>query len=105
MDKKSQLLALEAEWEQPNGFLGKLRDLEFDAEGAARLEALLHSIDLGNEILIDRNFVRLLWFIVPFMEWQTARFVEAKTTDTVLYRLKLVSTHVQERMMEILGVP
>jgi len=68
---------LEAEWDEPEGCLWKLRQGIYDPAGIERLERQLKSIDLGDAPLIDRRLVSLVWFIPTFMVWQRPRVEEA----------------------------
>ena len=68
--------ALEAEFDLDHGFLGQLRQGNFDPSGLQRLITLLESIDLGDELAIDRRLVSLLWMLPTFMEWQVERVAE-----------------------------
>lgn len=68
--------ALEAEYDLDHGFLGQLRQGNFEASGLQRLIALLQSIDLDEVLMIDRRLVSLLWMIPTIMSWQIDRVAE-----------------------------
>ena len=60
---------LEAEYDLDYGFLGRLRQRQFDPIGLDRLLRLLQSIDFGEATLINRRIVALLWMIPTLMTW------------------------------------
>lgn len=95
---------LEIEWLE-GGFLHKLRDCEFDAAGYVRLESLLNSarqLDDTRSPTIDRDFVRLVWFIPQFVEWQVDRVVEnGADTETV----HGAASNIREMVGLVLGEP
>ncbi len=68
--------ALEAEYDLDSGFIGLLRQGEFDSQGLERLLALLQSIALGDSPTIDRRLVTLVWMIPIIMRWQQDAMVE-----------------------------
>ena len=59
-DAKQLIAALEAEYDQDEGFLGLLRTGHFDSLARDRFLRLLESIDLGANVSIDRRVVALL---------------------------------------------
>jgi hypothetical protein len=67
---------LEAEYDLDQGFLGRLRQGQFDPMGLDRLVCLLRSIDFGEAVLLNRRVVGLLWMIPTMMMWQLERVAE-----------------------------
>lgn len=94
--------ALEAEYDLDSGFLGQLRQGNFESIGLERLIALLRSITISNEPTINRRLVSLLWVIPTFMGWQEARVAE-NDGDTV--QLQHGIDKVQEILNSLLGTP
>ena len=95
---------LDDEW-LDGGFLYKLRECEFDAAGYVRLERLLNSakqLDDRQSMAISREFVRLLWFVPQFMEWQTERLIEHGADAETVHG---ASSNVREMVGQILGEP
>ncbi len=103
MSESSLLIrTLEAEYDLDTGFLGRLRQGVFDAEGFHRLLSVLQSIHLGQERTIDRRLVALLWLMPDLMTWQSERVRE---TGGDVERLRRASDSVQEALIPILGMP
>src|SRR5690242_10426225 len=95
---------LDQEWLE-GGFLHKLRDREFDPVGYVRLENILNGIrqlDDQSNPLIDRQLVRLLWFIPQFMEWQTERVINAGADARLVNG---ACSNIREMVGIILGEP
>lgn len=95
---------LDSEWLE-GGFLYKLRECEFDAAGYARFEALLgkaKQTDSGSSETIDRDFVRLMWFVPQFVEWQVERVLERGGDPKAVHG---ASSRIRELVGEILGEP
>lgn len=72
----SLLSHLEAEYDLDHGFLGQLRQGQFDPMGLDRLLRLVRSIDFGEATLLNRRMVALLWMIPTIMTWQLERVAE-----------------------------
>lgn len=105
MDGQDTLMArLEAEYDLELGFLGKLRQGDFDPMGLARLLQLLREIDFGSATQIERRMVALLWMIPAIMRWQRER-VREKGGD--LARLEQGITQVETLLQSsaVLGFP
>lgn len=94
--------ALEAEFDLDHGFLGQLRQGNFDPSGLQRLITLLESIDLGDELAIDRRLVSLLWMLPTFMEWQVERVAE---NGGDIVQLRHGVDRVQGILQLVLGMP
>ncbi|MFI9381438.1 hypothetical protein [Kutzneria sp. NPDC052558] len=96
------LEALDSAWDDTSGFLGLLRSGKFLPELAEGYLRLLSSIEVSEGEALHPDFVRLVWFVPLFMEWQVDRNVERGANKGELVNfLDLI----RERIMEILGVP
>jgi hypothetical protein len=96
------LEALDLAWDDETGFLGILRSGRFDSELASKYLLLLNSIDIEEGEALNSDFVRLVWFVPIFMEWQVERVLERGAERVELIRW---TDRIRERVMEILGVP
>lgn len=96
------LKALDSVWDEESGFLGLLGSGKFSSNLAEEYLKLLESIEVDEGEPLHRDFVRLVWFVPIFMEWQVDRSVEHGAS-----RVELVNfvDLIRERVMEILGVP
>jgi hypothetical protein len=100
-DDATQLIsALEAEYDQEEGFLGLLRGGHFDTRARDRFLRLLESMDLGQTELIDRRVVALLWYVPLFLQWQNRRLDDEESAA-----LQQVLDGVTNQLERILGVP
>lgn len=102
MDTIESIRLLEVEWEQPNGFLGGLRNGRFDPVKFERFEQLLRSIDRHQGEVINRRLVSLLWYVPTFMSWQRPRVEEE---GGIIEELDSAITKTENLLEEILGVP
>lgn len=75
-DTRRLISHLEAECDLDDGFLGRLRQGQFDSTGLDRLLRLLHSINFGEATELNRRVVALLWMILTLMMWQLERVTE-----------------------------
>jgi len=95
---------LDREWLE-EGFLHKLREREFDDAGFVRLEKLLlraQDADAAGSQMIDREFVRLLWFVPQFFDWQVERLIE---NGADAERVHAATSSIRELVGTILGEP
>jgi hypothetical protein len=67
---------LEAAYDLDEGFLGRLRQGQFDPMGLDRLLRLVQSIDFGEAAHLNRRVVALVWMIPTLMTWQLERVAE-----------------------------
>lgn len=79
-----------------------MRQGVFDEVGCSRLAELLCDIEVGQDSVLDRRFVSLIWFIPVFMRWQEERIVE-NGGDVKRYR-DAVSAF-DDVIVAILGAP
>ena len=95
---------LDREWLE-DGFLYKLRDGEFDMAGYVRFENVLNTarqLDDKSSKTIHREFVRLLWFVPQFVEWQTQRLIDRGADREIVYG---ASSNIRELVGSVLGEP
>jgi hypothetical protein len=69
MTTEEAVRTLEREWDLDVGFLGRLRQGEFDTGRFERLENLLKQLPTRGDML-DARLVALTWYIPLFMTWQ-----------------------------------
>lgn len=89
---------IEAEWDLENGFLGKLRAGDFDRATCQRLLETLSKVE--PEGTLDRDFVRLVWYIPIFMEWNRERVAADSLKDYEKAANKILA-----EVERILGIP
>lgn len=94
--------ALEIEWSQPDGFLGKVRGGIFDRQQEVNFIATLQKIKLPDGEMISKRLVALLWYIPVFLRWQTERVIEVGG-DAIAY--EHFTNQVQAAIEDILGIP
>jgi hypothetical protein len=102
MNVEDIIQRLDLEWDQPDGFLGRLRAGDFDSPGLERLLNILESIKFEDEQTINRRIVALIWFIPLFMTWQRER-VEEHGGDSI--ELDAAFHRILNAIYAILGVP
>jgi hypothetical protein len=101
-DDPAVLEALDLAWDQDEGFLGRLRGGRFsEPEGRAYLR-LLESVEIGEGERLHPDFVRLVWFVPIFIEWNSGLAVE-RGADKLL--VQKISDAIRERLMVLLGTP
>jgi hypothetical protein len=99
---KDLINRLDDEWDQDDGFLGRLRAGLFDREGYERFLGLLQSIETKGDVF-DRRLVELLWFVPLFMEWQTERLEGRSGMPPEEFRS--YKNAVLNTLFKVLGVP
>jgi hypothetical protein len=97
---EEQILLLESAWDL-EGFLGCLRDGEFDNDLYHEFILLLRSISFDEDALIPKKVITLLWYIPLFMDWQLERIQNVISSKD--YNLK--KTSIENELERILGVP
>jgi hypothetical protein len=97
--------ALEYEWEDEDGFLWKLRDRSFDAEGAKRFESLLQTISFEDIECIDKRLMQLLWFIPTFLQWRVEDFRRISKDGNETYYVEQCVSRVENIFIKLLGIP
>lgn len=98
------LNALDKAWDEEAGFLFGIRNRNFDEkEGLLLLEALRSYLS-PEEACIDRDLVRLLWFIPLYMEYQTYNIKQAFDEET-LQKYQDISNQILDEVSRILGYP
>lgn len=91
---------LEAEWDM-NGFLHELRQGKFNKERAEHFLQLLTTIEFDESETVPSRFVALIWYLYPFLEWQTARV--SGSIDANEYSLFI--NKVTAILEEVIGIP
>jgi hypothetical protein len=72
MTSEEAIRVLEREWDLDSGFLGRLRQGEFDATTFEHFEELLGRLPTKGDML-DARLVALTWYVPLFMTWQRER--------------------------------
>jgi hypothetical protein len=101
-DYAAAIFELERFWEAPNGYFYRLRQGDYDPQGAAAVDKLLNSIEVSEDSELPRRLVSLAWYIPMFMEWQIER-VEKAGVDTVALRRDI--DRLLAAVEKLLGVP
>jgi hypothetical protein len=92
---------LEIEW-NTNGFFDRVRNGDYDATRGQAVLAVLCAIKIGEEDMVPKRLVSLLWYLPSFLSWQTERIAE-KGGDLVAYERFV--TEVETTLQGVLGVP
>lgn len=90
-------------WEM-EGFLGLLRDQEFDEKKGEFFLQRLKLVNFNNEDKIPKNIVSFLWYIPLFMEWQSAKLESIIVAEKFNKYVNLQSQILVE-LERILGIP
>jgi hypothetical protein len=101
-DDPELIETLDLVWDDEAGFLGRLCGGDFVQGLADAYIELLGRIDPIEGEFVNLSFVKLLWFMPLFMEWQVERVVEAGAPRGDVERVLDLAT---TRIMDILGVP
>ena len=96
------ILELEKAWAEPNGFLYRIRNGNFDLEGRSEFLATLDRLCPQKEKMMPRRLVSLLWYLPLFLEWQRDRILKA---GGAIKEFDQFINDVQSRLEDILGVP
>lgn len=102
MNLETVIERIRKEWDIEDGFLGAVRYRNYDPDRLERLINVLKETTVQDEICIERELVRLLWFIPLFLEWQKPSFRESGKDPLVL---DSAINRVLEELYRILGVP
>jgi len=90
---------LEREWDLDEGFLGQLRTGNFDSKAYRRLLETLTDIQASS--YLERDVVRLIWYIPIFMEWN--KEITMNSLDSTTYGQATNSLQIE--VERILGTP
>jgi len=94
---------LEAEFDEPNGFIWKVRyGGDFTTEDGERLIRKLSEIRPPKDQPLERRLVSIVWFLPLLLMWQKERVAEGGGDSEQLQR---VTERVTNLVIEILGVP
>lgn len=102
MDIEIVIERIRKEWDIEDGFLGAVRYRNYYPDRLERLINVLKETTIQDEIYVERELVRLLWFIPLFLEWQKPSFQEAGQDSIIL---NSAINRVLEELYRILGVP
>jgi hypothetical protein len=96
---------LNKEWGE-KGFFENLRyESLIDFDKGNRLLNQMKSYNLRDEdVTIDRELVRLIWYIPQFMEWQRERLSENNDEESIL-RYTQLTNYFNNELEKLLGVP
>ena len=105
MIKEQLILDLDIQWSE-NGFFEKLRYArKIDFEQGHTLLNSIKSFSLDDTLInIDRNLVRLLWYIPQFMNWQIEKLSENNEKEIIQEYIKLCNLYNNE-LERILRLP
>jgi hypothetical protein len=92
---------LEAEWDT-NGFFDRIRRGDYDAARGQAVLAILRAISIGDEEMVPKRLLSLLWYLPSFLAWQAGRIAE-KGGDGAAYDRFVTEVH--NILEEVLGVP
>lgn len=101
MTTEEAVRRLERAWDLKTGFLGRLRQGEFDARKFEQLEDTLKQLPQGRNVL-DARLIALTWYIPLFMTWQRERCLEQGSDAAAFDRAVNRATNLLE---DALGVP
>ncbi|MGY8711281.1 hypothetical protein RAD16_36595 [Bradyrhizobium sp. 18BD] len=92
---------LETEW-NADGFFDRVRNGDYDAIRGQAILAVLRAIEIGDDDMVPKRLVSLLWYLPSFLAWQTDRIAE-KGGDRAAYERFV--TEVDNTLEVVLGVP
>ncbi|UGX95778.1 hypothetical protein G6321_00011810 [Bradyrhizobium barranii subsp. barranii] len=92
---------LETEW-NTDGFFDRVRNGDYDATRGQAVLAILRAIKIGDEKMVPKRLLSLLWYLPSFLAWQTERIAE-KGRDRTAYERFV--TEILNTLQEVLGVP
>ncbi len=101
MDFSGIIERLDSEW-NTNGFFGLVRNGHYDTRKAQEILEMLRTINIGEDELLPKRLVALLWYLPSFLEWQSERVAE-RGGDRASY--KRFTTEVHNTLEKMLGTP
>ncbi len=99
----NNLKVISSAWEM-DGFLGLLRDQIFNFEKGKSFLLDLRKIDFKDTEYIDKDYVRNLWYIPIFMEWQDLN-LKAIVSSEDYKRFVNLKSEILNELERILDVP
>lgn len=96
------LEALDLAWDRDEGFLGRLRMRDFSEKLGNAYVELLQGIEIPEGERLHPDFVRLVWFVPLFTEWQREGAIDQGADAAALDR---IINLIRERVLVILGSP
>jgi hypothetical protein len=92
---------LDSEWDT-DGFFDRVRNGDYDAGLAQEILKVLRTIKIGEDELMPKRLVALLWYLPSFLGWQSERVAE-RGGDSGAY--ERFTTEVHNVLEEVLGTP
>lgn len=102
MNMATIISKLEQEWDRSSGFLGLLRTGVFDRPSFNRLVQTLQSVELEDQMVLNRRFVSLVWCIPLFILGQKEYIEEKGGMGSDVDEAYLTTLHLLD---DILGRP
>ena len=102
MNIEELIQKLTSHWDT-DGFLDTVRRGNFDADASLSLLDLLRGITIGEDELISKRLLSLLWYLPSFLEWQKQRVAEISPAQTSAYERFVTEVH--NTLEDVLGVP
>ena len=104
METDEIVAAISAAWEL-DGFLGRLRDLQFDESAGREFVGLLESLPSEGAELIHKDLVRILWYVLPFINNQLTRLETRDPDGSAIFQLGQLATRTENELFRVFGVP
>jgi hypothetical protein len=104
MTQENIMKILNDAWEMEGGFFYEVRNRKFDLKKGTKLHHSLKSFELNVKSTIDRNLVRLLWYIPIYLEYQKDILKSVLIEEEYLDYIKLANG-IQEEIERLLGYP
>ena len=101
MDFNGIVEQLDSEWDT-DGFFDRVRNGDYDAKQAQKVLNMLRAIDIGEDELLPKRLVTLLWYLPSFLGWQAER-VQERGGDRAAF--EKFATDVCNTLEEVLGTP
>lgn len=99
---KAAIRKLQEAWYDPDGGFYLLRNGVLDDNRLNEIVGVLQQVDVGGDVVVDRQFVSLTWLIPSFIEWQRDRVPQDRET---LSKLDRIASQMQNQIERILGTP
>jgi len=104
MNEEEFIKILNESWEIDNGFFYELRNLKFNYNKGQQLYSSIVDFKLGDELLISRDLVRLIWYIPIYMEYQKET-LKTRLKDVQYNKFVILSNKIQKEVERLLGYP
>lgn len=104
MTEENIIKILNNAWEIEGGFFYEIRSRKLDLKKGAELHHSLKNFELSTKSTIDRNLVRLLWYIPIYLDYQKETLKPILVDKEYLDYIKLANG-IQEEIERLLGYP